>query len=114
MRSVEISQLFADNQERLDLLWLAGRDGGGRILSRDTTAQADVGLVGHMNFIHPFRVQLIGPAEMAYFGTLSPDDQRATFARLLVDELGAVLVCDVMICDDCYIASGSCCAGDDE
>lgn len=37
MRSVEISQLFADNQERLDLLWLAGRDGGGRILSRDTT-----------------------------------------------------------------------------
>lgn len=28
--------------------------------------------------------------------------------------LGAVLVCDVMICDDCYIASGSCCAGDDE
>jgi len=28
--------------------------------------------------------------------------------------VGAVLVCDVMICDDCYIASGSCCAGDDE
>lgn len=95
MRSVEISQLFADNQERLDLLWLAGRDGGGRILSRDTTAQADVGLVGHMNFIHPFRVQLIGPAEMAYFGTLSAEEQRATFARLLVDELGAVLVCGV-------------------
>ena len=104
MRSVEISQLFADNQERLDLLWLAGRDGGGRILSRDTTAQADVGLVGHMNFIHPFRVQLIGPAEMAYFGTLSPDDQRATFARLLVDELGAVLVCGVGVPAD-YMVS---------
>jgi hypothetical protein len=27
--------------------------------------------------------------------------------------LGAVKVCDEMICDDCYIASGSCCAGDE-
>lgn len=95
MRTVELSRLFADNQERLDLVWLAGRDGGGRQLSRDTTAQADVGLVGHMNFIHPFRVQLIGPAEIAYLGTLSPDEQQATFARLLVDELGAVFICGV-------------------
>jgi len=48
-----------------------------------------------MNFIHPFRVQLIGPAEIAYLGTLSPDEQQATFARLLVDELGAVFICGV-------------------
>jgi len=95
MRTVELSRLFADNQERLDLVWLAGRDGGGRTLSRDTTAQADVGLVGHMNFIHPFRVQLIGPAEIAYLGTLPPADQQATFSRLLVDELGAVFVCGI-------------------
>ncbi len=95
MRSVEISQLVRDNLERLDIEWVAGRDGGGRSLSRDTTTQADVGLVGHMNFIHPFRIQLIGPAEIAYLATLSIADQQATFARLLVDELGAVFVCGV-------------------
>ena len=48
-----------------------------------------------MNFIHPFRVQLIGPAEIAYLGTLPPAEQRATFARLLVDELGAVFICGI-------------------
>ena len=95
MRSVEISQLVRDNLERLDIEWVAGKDGGGRALSRDTTTQADVGLVGHMNFIHPFRIQLIGPAEIAYLATLTLDDQQATFARLLVDELGAVFVCGV-------------------
>jgi len=26
---------------------------------------------------------------------------------------GAAPLCDEMICDDCYIASGSCCAGDE-
>ena len=95
MRTVELSRLFAENQERLDIEWIAGRDGGSRALSRDTTAQAHVGLVGHMNFIHPFRVQLIGPAELDYFNTLSIPEQEKTFARLLVDELGAVFVCGV-------------------
>ncbi len=116
MRTVEISRLFEENQERLDIEWVAGRDGGGRILSRDTTAQADVGLVGHMNFIHPFRVQLLGPAEMAYLSKLSLIEQEETFARLLVDELGAIFICGVgdppayMIgqCDRAHVALLKC------
>jgi HPr kinase/phosphorylase len=95
VRTVEISKLAADNLDRLSLKWVAGLEGGGRILSRDTTTQAHVGLVGHMNFIHPFRVQVVGPAELAYLNTLSITEQGATFSRLLVDELGAVLLCGV-------------------
>jgi HPr kinase/phosphorylase len=95
MRTIDIAKLVADNVERLGLEWVAGRDGGSRQLSRDTTQQAHVGLVGHMNFIHPFRVQVVGPAEIAYLNTLSADEQSATFGRLLVDELGAVLVCGI-------------------
>ncbi len=95
MRTVEISRLFAENQERLEIQWVGGRDGGERTLSRDTNAQAHVGLVGHMNFIHPFRVQLIGPAEIAYLSTLPLAEQASIFARLLVDELGAIFVCGV-------------------
>ena len=95
MRAVEISRLFADNQERLEIEWVAGRDGGSRTLSRDTNAQAHVGLVGHMNFIHPFRVQLFGPAELTYLSTLTPPEQAETFSRLLVEELGAIFVCGV-------------------
>ena len=95
MLTVEISRLFTENQERLEIQWVGGRDGGGRMLSRDTNAQAHVGLVGHMNFIHPFRVQLIGPAEIAYLSTLPLTEQASIFARLLVDEVGAIFVCGV-------------------
>jgi HPr kinase/phosphorylase len=95
LRTVEISKLVADNQERLGMEWIAGLDGGTRALSRDTTQQAHVGLVGHMNFIHPFRIQVVGPAEIAYLNTLPAVEQVATFSKLLVDEIGAVLICGV-------------------
>jgi HPr kinase/phosphorylase len=104
MRTVEIAKLVADNVERLALEWIAGLDGGSRQLSRDTTQQAHVGLVGHMNFIHPFRVQVVGPAEIAYLNTLSSAEQVATLNKLLEDELGAVLVCGIGAAPEFMIA----------
>ncbi len=95
MRTVEIAKLVADNQERLGVEWVAGRDGGSRALSRDTSQQAHVGLVGHMNFIHPFRIQVVGPAEIAYLNTLAETERAATFGKLLVDEVGAILLSGV-------------------
>jgi len=95
VRTIHIARLIADNQERLALTWVAGRDGGERMLSRDTSAQAHVGLVGHMNFIHPFRIQVIGPAEMAYLNGLTEAELSATFERLMVDELAGICVCGV-------------------
>ena len=42
MRTVEISRLFTENQERLEIQWVGGRDGGGRMLSRDTDVRLRV------------------------------------------------------------------------
>lgn len=95
MRTIPIARLIADNQERLELRWVAGQDGGERLLSRDTSAQAHVGLVGHMNFIHPFRIQVVGPAETAYLQAQTEAEREATFERLLADDLAGVCVCGV-------------------
>ncbi|MCS6995575.1 MAG: HPr(Ser) kinase/phosphatase [Casimicrobiaceae bacterium] len=95
MRTIPIARLIADNEERLDLRWIAGRNGGDRSLSRDTGNQAEVGLVGHMNFIHPFRIQVIGPAEMSYLERLPEAERMATFERLLGEEQAGVCVCGV-------------------
>ncbi len=62
MRQVSIEKLFAENQQRLGLNWLAGRQGGNRVLIGEAALKPTIGQVGHMNFIHPFRVQLIGAA----------------------------------------------------
>jgi HPr kinase/phosphorylase len=105
VRTVEISKLVLDNQDRLALDWVAGKDGGARALSRDTTQQAHVGLVGHMNFIHPFRVQVVGLAEIAYLNTLPQDEQATTFGKLLVEEVAAILLCGIGAAPDYMIVS---------
>ena len=63
MRQVSVQQLFDDNRERLGLHWLGGRQGGNRFMAGDTSLKPTVGQVGHMNLIHPFRIQLMGAAE---------------------------------------------------
>src|SRR5213080_2107520 len=92
MRQVSIEKLFAENQQRLGLNWLAGRHGGNRVLTGEAALKPTIGQVGHMNFIHPFRVQLIGAAEASYLRGLSENELRASIERLFTIELVAIVV----------------------
>ena len=92
MRQVSIEKLFAENQQRLGLTWLAGRQGGNRVLIGEAALKPTIGQVGHMNFIHPFRVQLIGAAEAAYLRGLPEDALTKSIGRLFTTELAAIIV----------------------
>jgi HPr kinase/phosphorylase len=52
--------LFEDNREKLKLEWVAGRAGGARILNSELTKDSSRGLIGHLNFIHPNLIQVLG------------------------------------------------------
>ena len=92
MRQVSIEKLFAENQQRLGLNWLAGRQGGNRVLIGEAALKPTIGQVGHMNFIHHFRVQLIGAAEAAYLRGLPEDALTTSIGRLFTTELAAIIV----------------------
>jgi HPr kinase/phosphorylase len=92
MRQVSIEKLFAENQSRLGISWLAGRQGGNRVLTGETELKPTIGQVGHMNFIHPFRVQIIGAAEAAFLRALPEDALRDSIGRLFTRELAAIIV----------------------
>ena len=92
MRQVSVEQVFADNQDRLGLVWLAGRPGGSRVLIGEAALKPTIGQIGHMNFIHPFRLQLIGAAEAAYLRGLSEESLTASIQRLFTTELVAIMV----------------------
>jgi len=53
MPRISIARLFEDNRGKLKLTWLAGRNGGARELSSESTRDSSKGLIGHLNFIHP-------------------------------------------------------------
>jgi len=60
-----IATLVADNQERLQLSWLAGQARGHQVELGHGMASAD--LIGHLNLIHPARIQVLGNEELAYY-----------------------------------------------
>jgi len=92
VRQVSVEKLYADNQQRLGMEWIAGRDGGDRMLTGEAELKPTIGQVGHMNFIHPFRIQILGAAEVAYLRGMPESELEASIDRLFTLELVAIVV----------------------
>ena len=58
--------LFEAQSGALKLNWVSGRGGGDRLLEPSTARYPGMALVGHLNFVHPNRVQVIGANELDY------------------------------------------------
>jgi HPr kinase/phosphorylase len=89
---VSVETLFRDMAEQLDLHWVAGRSGGQRSLSSETIQKPSLALIGHLNFVHPNRVQVLGCAEMDYLRGLSEPGLRYAITHLFSTELAAIIV----------------------
>ncbi len=89
---VSVETLFRDMAEQLDLHWVAGRHGGQRSLSSETVQKPTLALIGHLNFVHPNRVQVLGCAEMDYLRGLSESGLLYAITHLFSTELAAIIV----------------------
>lgn len=77
MPQVSIARLFEDNREKLKLEWIAGRSGGSRELNSEPTKDSSKGLIGHLNFIHPNLIQVLGLSEIEYLEGLETGSRSA-------------------------------------
>ncbi|MEW6120714.1 MAG: HPr(Ser) kinase/phosphatase [Pseudomonadota bacterium] len=89
---VTVEALFRDMAEQLGLEWVAGRTGGQRTLSSETIQKPTLALIGHLNFIHPNRVQVLGCAEMDYLRGLNEDGLTDAIRHLFSTELAAIVI----------------------
>jgi HPr kinase/phosphorylase len=92
LNPVTVETLFRDLAEQLQLRWLAGREGAGRTLSSETVQKPALALIGHLNFVHPNRVQMLGGAEMDYLRTLPQDALDEAIRKLFSTELAAIVI----------------------
>lgn len=65
-----VRELVNDNADDIAFEWLAGLDGESRPLPDDGRSAAD--LIGHLNLIHPARIQVFGHEELAYYKRFDP------------------------------------------
>lgn len=91
---VTVDRLFRDNVDALDLEWLTGQEGGRRALTSEALHKTDLAPIGHLNLVHPNRVQVLGSAEMDYLRKLSADALEEALHHLFSEELAAVVVAD--------------------
>jgi len=89
--NIRVRDLYEALRERLHLTWVAGETGAdSTLLSANTDASTGI-IAGPLNYIHPNRVQIIGPAEEAYLGGL-PAPNRQQALRQLFEEQPALVM----------------------
>jgi HPr kinase/phosphorylase len=83
--------LFQRYGKRLALSWIAGQAGENRPLdaSDETPGTA---LVGHLNVIHPNRVQVIGPIELDYLNGLDAPTRQGLIQQLCAARPAALIM----------------------
>ena len=89
---LSVADLYLQAGERLQLAWVAGKQGGQRQLTSDTDQKPALALIGHLNFVHPNRVQVLGCAEMDYLRHLDAEALQQAVDSLFSTEIAAVVV----------------------
>lgn len=92
MPQVSIARLFEDTREKLQLEWVAGREGAGKGIDSELTKDSSKGLVGHLNFIHPNLIQVLGQSEVNHLEGLDPEECRSLLRRTATRELACFIV----------------------
>lgn len=94
--SISAEALFEAHREALHWEWAAGRAHPERRFDdaavRDAHSAAD--LIGYLNYIHPYRVQIVGRREVAYLLASAPQDMERRIARIITLEPPVIIVAD--------------------
>jgi HPr kinase/phosphorylase len=94
--SISAEALFEEHRQALHWEWVAGHAHPERRFDdaavRDARSAAD--LIGYLNYIHPYRVQIVGRREVAYLSDDSDEDIERRVARIVTLEPPMIIVAD--------------------
>lgn len=91
---VSPQSLFDTYHQRLGLTWLSKTRGKGINLPPLKDEDDNRSLIGHLNFIHPHRIQVIGRSELEYLQGLKKNTYQDSLKRLFSDETVLVILAE--------------------
>jgi HPr kinase/phosphorylase len=89
---IRVRDLHDALHERLNLAWVAGEAGAEKTLLSETIDASTGIIAGPLNYIHPNRVQVIGPAEDTYLNSLTPDSRYQALQQLFAEQPALVIL----------------------
>jgi HPr kinase/phosphorylase len=103
---ISAEALFEEHREALQWEWIAGHAHPERRFDEAAVrnAQSAADLVGYLNYIHPYRVQIVGRREVAYLNEASPEVAERRISRIVTLEPPVLIVADEQVPPDKLVA----------
>lgn len=103
---ISAEALFEVHRTTLRLEWIAGHAYPERRFDDEAirNAQSAADLVGYLNYIHPYRVQIFGARETAYLQLADAETQEKRISRIVTLEPPAIVVADGCVPADRLVA----------
>jgi HPr kinase/phosphorylase len=92
MRQLRVAQLFEQNRSRLQLTCVCGALERAIEVTQDDISPSD--LVGHLNLIHPDRIQVVGTPELNWAQRLPPAKAAQHMRDIMAAHPPAIIVAD--------------------
>ncbi|TFL15514.1 HPr kinase/phosphorylase [Pusillimonas caeni] len=85
-----VQELVNENTDKISFTWIAGMEAADRVIANEGLSGAD--LVGHLNLIHPARVQVFGKEELAYYTRVDPRRRQHHLEDLVTGGVPAIML----------------------
>ena len=90
--SVSAGEIFEQQQERLNLRWVAGAQGAGRRIESSHSKSRRPSLAGYLNIIYPNKVQILGTEELQWLDALDSRQRWETIQKIFQFEPAAIII----------------------
>jgi HPr kinase/phosphorylase len=96
---ISAEALFDEHRAALHWDWIAGHAHPERHFDEAAVrnAQSAADLVGYLNYIHPYRVQIVGRREVAYLTECTPEVAQRRISRIVTLEPPVLIVADAQV-----------------
>ena len=103
---ISAEALFQEHRDALLWEWVAGHAHPERRFDESAVrnARSAADLVGYLNYIHPYRVQLVGRREVAYLNQSPPEVMERRIQRIVTLEPPVLIVADGEVPPDRLVA----------
>ncbi len=91
---ITAQQLYDACHARLELEWLLQPEADSVTIVPLPQGADTRSLVGHLNFIHPHRIQVLGPPEVTYLESLGKNSHLDSLKQLFSDDTALVILSD--------------------